>query len=76
MFKQKYWNETLENVIKDQRNYKFKIIVNNIVHEVPLSFALGISPFITQEYLKDPTFQELHIRINNTIKEEEIHERG
>ena len=73
MLKLKYWNETLENIIKDQRNDKFKIIVNNTVHEVPLSFALGISPFITEEYLKDPTFKELNIRINNnTLKEEEI----
>ena len=69
MLQLKYWNETLENIIKDQRNDKFKIILNNIVHEVPLSFALGISPFITEEYLKDPTFKELNIRINNnTLK--------
>ena len=35
-----YWNETLENIRKDSRNDKFKIIVNDHSYEVPLSYAL------------------------------------
>ena len=61
----RYWNETLENISKDQRKDKFQIIVNNIPSEIPLSYALGISPLITEKYLKDPTFKELRITINN-----------
>lgn len=37
-----YWNETLENLSKDQRNDKFKFIINDKIYEVPLSYALGI----------------------------------
>jgi len=48
-----YWNETLKNISQDQRKDKFVFIVNNIRYEVPLSYALGISPFITEQYLKD-----------------------
>ena len=48
-----YWNETLENISRDQRNDKFIFIVNDVRYEVPLSFALGISPLITEQYLKD-----------------------
>ena len=54
-----YWNETLENIIKDQRRDKFKINVNHKIYEVPLSYALGISPLITENYLKDPSFKEI-----------------
>ena len=59
-----YWNETLENISKDPRKDSFKMIVNNIIYEVPLSYAFGISPYITNQYLKDPTFNELNIKIN------------
>ena len=62
----KYWNETLENIIKDQRKEKFKLVLNNIIFEVPLSYALGISSLITEKYLQDPTFKELNITINNS----------
>ena len=58
-----YWNDTLESLSKDQRNDKFKMIVNDTIFEVPLSYALGISPLITQKYLKDPTFNELNIKL-------------
>ena len=34
-----YWNETLENISKDQRNDKFRLNMNNIIYEVPLSFG-------------------------------------
>ena len=70
-----YWNETIENIMKDQRS-TFKLIVNNVIYEVSLSYALGISSLITENYLKDPTFNELTIEIieNNDIKEKEIHE--
>ena len=59
----KYWNETLENISKDQRNEKFKMIVNNKIYEIPLSFAIGISPLISDKYFKDPSFHELNIPI-------------
>ena len=39
--------------------------MNNIPSEITLSYALGISPLITEKYLKDPTFKELRITINN-----------
>ena len=61
----RYWNETLENISKDQRKDKFQIIVNNRPYEIPLSYALGISPLITEKYLKDPTFKKLTITVNN-----------
>ena len=61
-----YWNETLENLIQDQRNDKFKLIVNNCIYPVPLSFAIGLSPLITEKYLQDPTYHELNIKLNNS----------
>ena len=33
--------------------------MNNTIDEVPLSYALGISPLITENYLKDPSFKEI-----------------
>ena len=73
-----YWNETLENISKDQRTDKFNFIVNNMIYKVPLSFALGISPLIIKNYLKDPTFNEFSITLNKNecseISEKEIHE--
>ena len=63
-----YWNGTLENLSKDPRNDKFKMIINNKIHEVSLSYALGISPLIAQEYFKDPTLNELYITIKNIKK--------
>ena len=67
-----YWNETLENISKDQRKDTFRMIVNDRIYKVPLSYALGISPYITNQYIKDPTFKELNINIsdNNKIQEE------
>ena len=59
-----YWNETLENLNKDQRNDKFSLIVNKVIHKVPLSYAIGISSLISEKYLKDPTIKELDININ------------
>ena len=56
----KYWNETLENIIKDQRNDKFKIIVNDFIYEVPLSYALAISSL--NLYFKDPTLDKFNIK--------------
>ena len=58
-----FWNETLKNIRHDQRKDKFVFIINNIRFEVPLSYALGISPYITEQYLKDPTFREFEIEI-------------
>ena len=52
-----FWNETLKNISQDQRKDKFIFVVNKIRFEVPLSLALGISPFITEQYLKDPTLK-------------------
>ena len=60
-----YWNETLENISKDHRAEKFEIILNDIKHKVPLSYALGISPLITENYLKEPTYNKFEININN-----------
>ena len=76
----KYWNQTLENISKDQRNEKFKLIVNNRTKtgffqhkvakiEIPLSLAIGISPLISDEYFKDPSFHKLNITINCNNKE-------
>ena len=71
-----YSNETLENIIKDQRSDKFNFIVNQKSFEVPLSFALGISPLITEEYVKDPTFREFKITINiSDINKKELSEK-
>ena len=68
------WNQTFENIIKDPRNDKFHLIVNNKNYEVSLSYALGISPFITQQYLKNPTFNQFEIKIEtkNYIKKKEL----
>ena len=63
-----FWNETLENISQDQRKDKFIFNVNKIMYEVPLSYALGISPLITAKYLKDPTYREMEIQEN--IEEE------
>ena len=62
----RFWNETLENISKDQRNDKFTIIVNNFSYKVPLSYALGISPFITENYFKNPTLHKVELNINVT----------
>ena len=51
-----FWSETLNNISQDQRKDKFIFIINKTRFEVPLSLALGISPFMTEQYLKDPTF--------------------
>ena len=68
-----FWNDTLENIQKDTRNDKFEFIVNNdFKYKVPLSLALGISPLITQNYLKDPSYHELHINISYSNKQEFI----
>ena len=63
-----FWNQTLKNISQDQRKDKFIFIVNKIRFEVPLSYALGISPLITKEYLKDPTFREMLIEIEDNDK--------
>ena len=65
-----FWNETLKNISQDQRKDKFKFIINKIIFEVPLSYALGISPLITEKYLKDPTFQTYEIEDKEKIEEE------
>ena len=73
-----YWNQTLENLLKDPRNDKFEFIVNNTVYEFPLSYAFAISPLITEKYLKDPTFNKLTIILNqngkNNIRDTKIEE--
>ena len=70
------WNETLENIIKDPRNDKFKIIVNNFSYPVPLSYPLAISSIITEQYLKDPTLKKFNIKIttneNKNINDEKF----
>ena len=65
-----YWNETLQNIIQDKRRDKFVFIVNKIRYEVPLSYALGISPYITKQYLNDPTFREIEINDKEKIEDE------
>ena len=65
-----FWNETLKNISQDQRKDKFIFIVNKRRYELPLSYALGISPYITEQYLKDPTFRELEISDTEKIEEE------
>ena len=65
-----FWNETLKNISQDQRKDKFRFIINKIIYEVPLSYALGISPFITEQYLKDPTFRKLKIDDKEKLEEE------
>ena len=56
-------NETLKNMSQDQRKDKFVFIVNNIRFNIPLSYALGISLFITEQYIKDPTYRQFEIDI-------------
>ena len=65
-----FWNETLKNISQDQRKDKFIFIINKIRFEVPLSLALGISPFISEQYLKDPTYREFEIEDKEKIEEE------
>ena len=65
-----FWNETLKNLSQDQRKDIFVFIVNKIRFEVPLSYALGISPLITDQLLKDPSFKELEITDNEKIENE------
>ena len=65
-----FWNETLKNISQDQRKDKFKFIINKIMFEVPLSYALGISPLITEKYLKDPTFLTFEIEDKEKIEED------
>jgi len=66
----RFWNQTLQNISQDQRKDKFVFIINNEIFEVPLSYALGISPLITDQYLKDPTFREFQISDKAKIEEE------
>ena len=65
-----FWNETLKNISQDQRKDKFVFIINKIRYNVPLSYALGISPLITENFLKDPTFRELEINDSENIEKE------
>ena len=60
-----YRNEILENLKNDKRNDKFAFIVNSIIYNVPLSFALGISRMISQLYLEDPSINEYYINIDD-----------
>ena len=64
-----YWNETLENISKDQRNDKFRFIINQNVYEIPLSLAIGLSPLISERYLIDPTFNAFFIDDEDLNKE-------
>ena len=64
-----YWNETLESISKDQRNDKFKFIINQNVYEIPLSLAIGLSPLISEKYLTDPTFNSFFIDDEDLNKE-------
>ena len=66
----KYWNQSIENINKDPRNNKFIIVVNQKKYKVPLSYAFGISPFITEQFLKDPTYNHLNIIINTNENKE------
>ena len=65
-----YWNETLQNINQDQRREKFIFSVNKRKFEVPLSYALGISSFISEQYLKDPSFRSFEIEDKEKIEEE------
>ena len=65
-----FWNETLKNLTQDQRKDKFIFIINKTMFEVPLSYALGVSPLITEKYLKDPTFHKFEIEDKEKIEEE------
>ena len=65
-----FWDETLKNISQDQRKDKFVFIINNFRFEVPLSYALAISPHVTQQYLKDPTYNEFEIQDQEKIEEE------
>jgi hypothetical protein len=66
-----FWNEALQNLSQDQRKDKFAFIVNTVRYEIPFSFALVLSPFLFEEYLKDPSFKELEI-IDEEMKQEEF----
>ena len=71
----KYWNEILKNLSQDQRKETFKFMVNEIIYKVPLSYAIGVSPLVTIQYMKDTSFNELNLNIKiNNIKEEKIQE--
>ena len=65
-----FWNETLKNISQDQRKDKFVFVINKIGFEVPLSYALGISPFITEQYLNDPTLRKFEITNKEKIEDE------
>ena len=65
----KFWNETLKNISQDQRKDKFIFIINKMRYEVPLSYALCISSYVTEQYLKDPTFREFVIEDNENIED-------
>ena len=67
-----YWNQTLENIRKDPRNGQFKLIFNKKIYNVPISFALGISPYISFQYLNDPTFNEFEIKFDTDLNDEMI----
>ena len=64
-----FWNETLDNISKDQFREKFNFIVEETVYSVPLSFALGISPLITQNYIIDQTFSEFKLNLVDPKKQ-------
>ena len=65
-----FWNETLQNIRQDQRKDKFVFIINNRIFELPLSYAIGISPLIGEESLKDPTFHKFEINDEEKIEQE------
>ena len=65
-----FWNETLKNISEDNRKDKFVFIVNKIRFEVSLSYVLGISSLITEDYLKDPTFKDFEIKDQKIIENE------
>ena len=59
-----HWNETLENLSKDTRKDKFRLVFNGTIYEVSLSYALGISSIISERYQKDPTYNMFNLNIN------------
>ena len=65
-----FWNETLKNISQDLRKDKFFFIINKNRYEVPLSYALAIFQYITEEYLKDPTFREIENNDKEKIEDE------
>ena len=67
-----YWNETLKNISQDQRKDNFVFTINNKTVKVPLSLALGISPFITEQYLKEPTIREFKIEIKDKDNDDDM----